>query len=79
MTKTTSKIPTSFEIGERVTGDDGSWVEMFTSQHPSNFYHVFGFKFWSPRFAAHMDSAESATHMSRAKIERQMVSHLRGW
>lgn len=76
---TREKIPTSFAIGERVTMQDGTWVELTIHQHPSNFYHVYGFTYWSPSFAAHLGSAESATHMNRAKIERQMASHLRGW
>lgn len=67
-----------FEIGQRVTAEDGSWVELQVFQHGSNFYHVYGFKFWSPGFSSELPYAESATHMSRAKIERQMRNHLAG-
>lgn len=68
----------NFEIGQRVTAEDGSWVELTIHQHPSNFYHVYGFKFWSPGFAPALPFAESVTHMDRKKIERQMRNHLAG-
>lgn len=65
----------SFEVGQRVTNGNGAWVELTTHQHSSNFYFVYGFKHWARDFAPEIGQAESATHMSREKIERQM----RGW
>jgi hypothetical protein len=66
-----------FEIGQRVTNERGAWVELRTAQHPSNFYHVYYFAHYAPDFAPGIKSAESASHMSRAKVERQMRNWLR--
>jgi hypothetical protein len=67
-----------FEIGQRVTNKAGTaWVELVTYQHPSNFYHVFGFKHWAADFDPSITETESATNMSRAKIERSMRNWLR--
>lgn len=67
--------PAKFEIGQRVTNDNGAWVTLRTYQHPSNFYHVYGYDHWAPDFAPGITTAESTTHISREKVERQM----RGW
>ena len=76
MTKTSTPRNASFEIGQKVTNDRGAWVKLRTYQHPSNFYHVYGFEHWAADFAEDIKSAESTTHMSREKIERQMRNWL---
>ncbi len=65
-----------FEIGQRVANERGAWVKLRAYQHPSNFYHVWGFEHWSPTFAEGITSTESSTHMSRERIERQMRNWL---
>ncbi len=73
-----SKTPAKFEIGQKVTNEAGpAWVKLTIHQHPSNFYHVYGFTYWAADFDASITEAESVTNMSRAKIERQMRNWLR--
>jgi hypothetical protein len=67
----------AFEIGQRVANENGAWVELVMYPHPSNFYFVYGFKHWAPDFAPEIGHAESATHLSRTKIERQMRNWLK--
>lgn len=66
-----------FQVGERVTNDRGAWVELVEAQHPSNFYFVYSFKHYATDFAPGIESTESASHMSRAKIERGMRNWLK--
>jgi hypothetical protein len=66
-----------FEIGQRVTNENGTWVELTIHQHPSNFYHVYGYRWFDPTCPADIMPAEGTTNMSRARIERAMVSTLK--
>ena len=68
---------TKFEIGQKVSNDNGAWGVLRIHQHPSNFYHVYSFEHWAPDFPAHITSTESASNKDRAKVERQMRNWLR--
>jgi hypothetical protein len=73
-----TKTAQAFEIGQRVTNETGTaWVELKIYQHPSNFYHVYGFTYWAADFDASITEAESTTNMSRPKIERRMRNWLK--
>jgi len=76
---TNPRIPATaaFDLNVTVTNERGAWVRLRQYQHPSNFYFVYGFDHWSPTFDASITMAESATNMSRAKVEHQMRNWLR--
>lgn len=60
----------AIRITERQTNERGAWVEIWASQHPSNFYHVYYVKHWSPTFHADIESAESAPNHDQRRAER---------
>lgn len=65
-----------FEIGTRYENANGTWVELTIHQHPSNFYHVYGYRWFDPTCPADVMPAEGTTNMERSRIERAMRSTL---
>lgn len=67
----------AIRITERQTNKNGAWIEIWASQHSSNFYHVYYVKHWAPDFAPDIDFAESAPNHDQRRAERFARNWLR--